>query len=80
MDKSKTALQEERPAMFNMKDLILLHDNARLHAKLGPRQNVAELNQEILSHPSYTPDLEQPSDYQLFFSLQKFLQGKKSQN
>ena len=79
LDNLKTAVQEKRPAMFNRKDIILHHDNARPHAALGTRQKIAELGWEILLHPPYSPDLA-PSDYHLFLSLQNFLKGKKFKN
>ena len=65
--------------MFNRKDIILHHDNARPHAALGTCQKIAELSWEILLHPPYSPDLA-PSDYHLFLSLQNFLGGKKFKN
>ena len=65
--------------MFNRKDIILHHDNARPHTALGTRQKLAKLGWEILSHPPYYPDLAL-SDYHLFLSLQNFLQGKKFKN
>ena len=65
--------------MFNRKDIILHHDNARPHAALETRQKIAELGWEILSHLPYSPDLA-PSDYHLFLSLQNFLRGKKFKN
>ena len=76
LDNLKTVLQEKRPGMFNRKDIILHHDNARPHTALGTRQKLAKLGWEILSHPPYYPDLAL-SDYHLFLSLQNFLQGKK---
>ena len=79
LDNLKTALQEKRPAMFNRKNIILHHDNARPHTALGTRQKLAELGWEILSHPPYSPDLA-PSDYHLFLSLQNSLQCKKFKN
>ncbi|CAK9826575.1 Mariner Mos1 transposase [Anthophora retusa] len=79
LDNLKTALREKRPAMFDRKDIILLRDNARLHAALRTRQKLAALGWEILSHPPHSPDLA-PSDYHLFLSLQNFLQGKKFKN
>ena len=48
--------------MFNRKDIVLHHDNARPHAALGTRQKIAELGWKILSCPPYSPDLA-PSDY-----------------
>ena len=40
LDNLKTAVQEKRPAMFNRKDIILQHDNARPHAALRTRQKL----------------------------------------
>ena len=65
--------------MFNRKDIILHHDNARQHAVLRTRQKIAELGWEILSHPPYSLDLA-PSDYHLFLSLPNFFRGKKFKN
>ena len=48
--------------MFNRKDIVLHHDNARPHAALGTRQKIAELGWKILLRPPYSPDLA-PSDY-----------------
>ena len=79
LDNLKTAVQEKRPEMFNRKDIVLHHDNARPHAALGTCQKIAELGWEILLHPPYSPDLA-PSDYHLFLSLQNFLSGKKFKN
>ena len=65
--------------MFNRKDIILHHDNARPHAASGTCQKIAELCWENLLHPPYSLDLA-PSDYHLFFSLQNFLRGKNFKN
>lgn len=48
--------------MFNRKDIILFHDNARPRSTLRTRQIVAEVGWEILSHPHYSSDLA-PSVY-----------------
>ena len=77
LDNLKTAVQKKRLAMFNKKNIILHHDNARPHAALGIRQKIAEVGWEILSHPPYSPDIA-PSDYHLFLSLQNF-DGQKIQ-
>ena len=78
LDNLKTAVQKKRPAMFNRKDIILHHDNARSHAALGIRQKIAEVGWEILSHPPYSPDIAL-SDYYLFLSPTKFFDGQKIQ-
>lgn len=71
LDDLSKALKKKRPALFNRKNIILHHDNARPHAALGTRQKIAELGWEILTHPQYSPDLA-PSDFHLFLSLQNF--------
>lgn len=79
LDNLKTAVQKKRPAMFNRKEIILHHDNARPHSALGTRKKISKLGWEILTHPPCSPDLA-PSDYHLFLSLQNFLKGKKLKN
>ena len=76
LDDLKTPFQEKMPEVFNRKDIILHHDNARPHAALRTCQKIAELDWEILSHPPYSPDLA-PSNCHLFLFLQNFLWGKK---
>lgn len=45
--------------MFNKKQRIVHHNNARPHAALSNRQQIAELDWEILMHPPYSPLLFQ---------------------
>lgn len=54
--------------MFNKKQIISHYDNSRPHAALMIHQKITEIGWEILSQPSYSPDLA-PSDYHLFLSL-----------
>ena len=77
LDDLKTAIQEKRPEMFNRKNIILHHDNARPHDALGTRQKIAEVGWKILLHPPYSPDLA-PSDYHLFV-LTKCFERQKNQ-
>ncbi|XP_043258025.1 histone-lysine N-methyltransferase SETMAR-like [Colletes gigas] len=68
-------LHEKRPALVNRKSVILLHDSARPHTTRVTQKNILELGWSVLPHPPYSPDLAQ-TDYQLFCSLQNFLNGK----
>ena len=68
-------LSKKHPALFNRKKVILHHDNARPNVSLARQKKIMELGWEVLSHPSYSPDLA-PSDYHLFLALQHFLNGK----
>lgn len=63
--------------MFNKKDILLHNDNAKLHAALETRQNIAELGWEILS--PHSPNIAH-SDCHLFLSLKKFFNGQKFKN
>ena len=56
LDDSKTTVEEKRPKMFNRKDIILHHDNARPLAALGTGQKIAELGWETLLHLPYFLD------------------------
>ena len=46
LDNLKTAVQKKRPAMFNRKDIILHHDNAKPYIALGTCQKIAEVGWE----------------------------------
>jgi hypothetical protein len=59
------ALQQKHPGRHGV---ILQHDNARPHTANMTKAAIQELDWEILSHPSNSPDLA-PSDYHLFCSL-----------
>jgi histone-lysine N-methyltransferase SETMAR len=59
---------------------VLLQDNARQHKAKKTFQKIKELEGiELLSHPTFSPDLE-PSDYYPFHSMAQFLRGKKFQS
>jgi transposase len=61
LHKLRRALRDKRPG----RNIIILHDNARLHAARLTSEAIAKIGWEVLPHPSYSPDLT-PSDYHLF--------------
>ena len=63
--KLEETIKEKRPELANRKGIVFHHDNARPHTSLATRTKLLELGWEVMSHPSYSPDLA-PSDYQLF--------------
>ena len=78
LDDSKTTVQEKRPEMFNSKDIILHHDNARPLAALGTGQKIAELGWETLLYSSYFLDLS-TLRLSFVFVLTKFFEKQKIQ-
>ncbi|KAF2363023.1 Renal dipeptidase family [Trinorchestia longiramus] len=66
----------KRPELVNRKGVVFHHDNARPHAALAAREKLLQLGWEVLPHLPYSPDLA-PSDFHLFRSLQKSLNGKE---
>ncbi|GFW22771.1 histone-lysine N-methyltransferase SETMAR [Trichonephila clavipes] len=75
LDKLNDALQQKRSELINRKGVVFHQDNARPHTSLVIRQKLLQLEWDSMPHPPYSPDLA-PSDYCLFRSLQKFLDGK----
>ena len=73
--KLNDALQEKRPELADHKRVVIQHDNSKFHTSLVARQKLLELGWDVLSHPPHSPDLA-PSDYHLFRSMQKSLNGK----
>jgi transposase len=53
---------------------LLLHDNARPHTAHATTDALETLKFEVLSHPSYSPDLA-PSDFHFFPHLKRDLMG-----
>ena len=58
-------IKEKRPELATRKDVIFHQDNARPHTSLVTRKKLLELDWEVMTHPSYSPDLA-TSDYHLF--------------
>ena len=48
-------LKEKRPALVNRKQITPHHDNAKPHTESITRENIRELNWEVLNHPPYSP-------------------------
>jgi transposase len=55
---------------------LLLHDNARPHSAAATVNLLNSWGWEILSHPTYSPDLV-PSDFHLFPKMKKHLRGQR---
>ncbi|GFV25146.1 histone-lysine N-methyltransferase SETMAR [Trichonephila clavipes] len=75
LDNTNDALQQKRSELINRKGVVFHQDNARPHTSLVTCQKFLQLERDTMPHPPYSPDLA-PSDYYLFRSLQKFLDGK----
>ena len=75
LNKLNAAVEEKRPELVNRKIIIFHHDNATPHRSLATRQKLSRLGWEVILHLPYSPDLAS-SDYYLFRSLQKSLNGK----
>lgn len=56
--------------------VLLLHDNAPVHASRKAQAAIRACDFKQLDHPPYSPDLA-PSDYYLFRHLKKFLRGQR---
>jgi histone-lysine N-methyltransferase SETMAR len=74
-DKLKPAIHSKRRGLLS-KTVLLHHDNARPHVSAATFEIIQKLNFELLPHPPYFSDLT-PSDYHLFGSLKKVLQGHR---
>lgn len=57
--------------------IAFYHDNARILTSLVTCQKLLHLKWDVLKHPPYFQDLV-PSDYYLFWYLQKFWTGRPS--
>ena len=75
LDKLSDALKEKRSELVNRKGIVFHQDNVRPHTGLTTHQKRLQLEWVVLPHPPYSLDLA-PSHYYLFWSLQKFLNGR----
>jgi len=50
------------------KEILLFHNNARLHTAAHTLETLKQLKWEVMEHPAYSPNLV-PSDFQLFGPL-----------
>ncbi len=69
-----------RKAIWNKRRLLapkvlLFHDNARPHTARSTLELLKKFNWELFPHPPYSPDTA-PSDYYLFPTLKRHLEGK----
>ncbi|GFY59949.1 histone-lysine N-methyltransferase SETMAR [Trichonephila inaurata madagascariensis] len=74
LERVQQALHQKDTALVNRKDVLLLHDNARLHVARVARNTIQQPGCETLCHPPYSYDLA-PSDYYLCHSLVNHLRG-----
>jgi hypothetical protein len=58
----------------SLKDVLLLHDNARTHANLLIREAIEKMWCRVLTHPAHGPDLA-PSGCHLFGPVKNALRG-----
>jgi hypothetical protein len=58
-----------------MKDVLLLHDNARPHTNLSTCEAIANMRWTVLPHPAHGQDLS-PSDCRLFGPVKDALHGR----
>lgn len=62
-----------------IRDVLLLHDNARPHTAAVTQAKLMEIYWETLEHPPYSPDLS-PCDFHMFGPLKDALGGKRFEN
>jgi hypothetical protein len=59
----------------NMKDVLLVHDNAQPHTSLRTREAMAKMGWTVAFHAARSPDLA-PSDYHPFDSVNNAKLGR----
>nr|XP_033324870.1 histone-lysine N-methyltransferase SETMAR-like [Megalopta genalis] len=79
LERVQKKLQEKHPSLIEQKNVILLHDNDKLHSEKVTQQKILELGWSILPYPSCSSDLV-PTDYYLFRLLQKAFDGESFKN
>lgn len=78
LNQAKLAYRQKR-RRFPIRDVILLHDNARPHTANLTRETLEEIHWTTLEHPPYSPDLS-PCDYHMFGPLKESLGGERFDN
>ncbi|GFT64420.1 putative DD34D transposase [Trichonephila clavipes] len=76
LDRSKPVIDQKGPELANRRGVVFHQDNNSPHTSEVTRQNLWELDWEVLLHPPYGPDLA-PSDYHLFLTFQNLLSDNK---
>lgn len=61
---------------LSIRQVVLLHDNARPHTAALTREKLEQLGWETLEHPPYSPDLS-PCDFHVFGPLKEALGGQR---
>ena len=74
-DRLKPAIQSKCRGLL-LKDVVLLHDNARTHNAAHTAESLRKLKFEVMPHPPYSPDLA-TSDYHLFGPLKEALRSHR---
>lgn len=74
LDEAKQAYRRKRRGQ-PIRNVILLHDNARPHTAAVTREKLEKMFWTPLEHPPYSPDLS-PCDYHLFGPLKEALGGQ----
>jgi hypothetical protein len=74
LNKLRQRIRTVRPDQ-NMKDVLLLDDNARPYTSIRTLEAIAKMAWTVLSHPAHDPDLA-PSDYQLFVPVNNALRRR----
>ena len=72
----RAAIRKKHRRILDVDNVILLHDNARLHVATKTVNKLRKFHWEFLEHPPYIPDLA-PSDFHLFSWLKNFLAGQR---
>jgi len=61
---------------FPIRDVLLLHDNARPHSAALTQEKLSQMYWTVLEHPPYSPNLS-PCDYHMFGPLKEALGGQR---
>lgn len=75
----REALRKKCPELWQAKNFILLHDNARSHTSEETVEFLTKVNQEVWKHLPYSPDLS-PCDFFAFPLLKAKIRGHRFQS